>query len=113
MSKFFTFADRFVTCCFFGDDDEAYKITLTVCDDTDRKISECADLFHKADAAKDFDARQKAYKKALIHLIGEDHVNALLSKTDNPDCFAIFEVYQYIINEYRDAKVKKLTASAR
>ena len=111
MTKFFTFADRFVPVQFF-DGDDAVKLTLRISDDTDKRLLQASAAFVAADKNQEMDKRRVAYLAALEDFIGEEKTKAILSRTDEPDCFAIYSVFRYLIDAYGAQKTKNLSASA-
>lgn len=110
MAKFFTFADRFVPIQFF--DEDPVKLTLKISDETDKRIIKAQEAFIAADKHQDMDKRRDAYRAALAGFIGKENVEAILSRTDEPDGFAIYSVYKYLLDAYGAQKAKNLSASA-
>lgn len=110
MKPYFTFLDRVVPVTFF--EDEPVTLTLLISDQTDRKIIDCSQAFLAADKGEQ-DERLAKYEAALARFIGAENAEKILSRTQQRDCFAVFEVYNYLLNAYKDAKTKKLTGSAR
>lgn len=111
MAKFFTFADRFCKMQFFEED--PVVVTLFIGDDLDKNIVESGALIEKADKLSDLDKRCAMYRQALELLIGADKTDAILTRADTLDSFAILAVWNYILQSVRDQKVKNLAASAR
>jgi hypothetical protein len=112
MTKFFTFADRFVPVQFF-DGDEAVKVTMKISDETDKRLIKASEAFVAADKNTDMDKRREAYRAALEGILGAEKSEAILSHADEPDCFAIYSVYQHLLREYGAAKTKNLSGSGR
>ena len=110
MAKFFTFADRFVPIQFF--DEDPVKLTLKISDETDKRIIKAQEAFLAADKHQDMDKRRDAYRAALEGFIGKENVEAILSRADEPDGFAIYSVYKYLLDAYGAQKAKNLSASA-
>ena len=111
MNKFFTFADRYVPVQFF--EDQPVKLTLTISNDTDRRILDCGRAFAEADKKQDMEQKAQRYREILGGFIGAEHVDAILDRADVQDAFAVFEVYNYICTAYQEAKRKKLMGSVR
>lgn len=111
MSKFFTFADRFVPIQFF--DENPVKLTLKISDETDKRLVKASEEFIAADKLRDLDKRRVAYLAALEGFIGAEHAESILSRTDEPDCFAIYSVFKYLLDTYGAQKAKNLSASAQ
>lgn len=111
MGKFFTFADRFVRVRFFEDD--PVVLTLTISDDTDKRILDSAALIAAADKKGDVDQRRSGYRTALVRLIGDEKATAILERADEADGFAILSAYRYILDAYAAQKAKNLSAPAR
>ena len=112
MAKFFTFADRFVPVQFF-DGEDAVKITMKISDETDKRILDADAAFIAADKHTDMAKRRDAYRAALEGFLGREKVDAILSRTDEQDSFAIYSVYKYLLNAYGAAKAKNLSGSGR
>ena len=112
MSKFFTFADRFVPVQFF-DGEDAVKITMKISDETDKRILKASEAFVAADKNTDMAKRRDAYRAALESFLGAEKADAILSHADEPDCFAIYSVWQHLLREYGAAKTKNLSGSGR
>ena len=110
MAKFFTFADRFVPIQFFEED--PVKLTLKISDETDKRLLKASEAFVAADKQQDMDTRRDAYRTALESFIGKENADAILSRTDEPDCFAIYSVFKYLVDTYGAQKAKNLSASA-
>lgn len=108
---FFTFCDRAVPIQFF--EEEPVKLTLIVSDKTDQKILDCYRDFAEADKQTTPEKRRAHYEAALQSFLGKENADKLLSRTEKCDCFAIMEIFNYILAEYREAKAKKLNGSAR
>lgn len=112
MAKFFTFADRFVPVTFF--ETNPVKLTLKISDETDKRLLAVSQAFVDADkVTTDLDKRCKLYREALESFIGADKTDAILSRADEVDCFAVYSVYKFLIDAYAAQKVKNLGASAR
>lgn len=107
---FFTFCDRAVPVRFF--EDEPITVTLLISDRTDQSILDCYRAFAEADKLTP-DKRLGGYEAALREFIGAEHADRLLERMDQRDCFAVIEVFQYLLAEYREAKTKKLNGSVR
>lgn len=107
---YFVFMDRVVPVEFF--EEEPVQLTLLISDKTDKKISDCAQRFLKADE-KPVEKRLQLYETALADFIGEEKADAILTRTEARDCFAVYEVFCYILNTYKDAKTKKLAGFGR
>ncbi len=102
MSKYFTFVDRDITIEFFEKD--PVRIVLLIGDDADKKLLE---MGRKLDAATSFEEG----KAALADLIGTENVEAIVSRAKIADTYALVQVANYIIQEYRDGKGKNLLAA--
>ena len=111
MAKFFTFADRFVPVQFF--DEDPITLTLKISDETDKRLIQAGKGIDDADKLTDMDKRRAAYRAVLEDFIGAEKTEAILSRTDEPDCFAIYSVFKYLLDVYGAQKVKNLSASAR
>ena len=111
MAKFFTFADRFVPIQFF--DEDPVNLTMKISDETDKRLVKASEGFVAADKLQDLDKRREAYRAALESFIGAEKAEAILSRTDEPDCFAIYSVFKYLLDTYGTQKAKNLSASAR
>lgn len=107
---FFTFCDRAVPVQFF--ENEPVKVTLIISDKTDQRILDCYRAFAEADKLPP-EKRLAGYEDALRTFLGRENADRLLSRMEECDCFAVTEVFTYILTEYREAKTKKLNGSAR
>lgn len=112
MTKFFTFADRFVPVQFF-DGADAVNLTLKISDETDKRIMKASEAFVAADKHTDMSKRRDAYRAALEGFIGKEKTDAILCHADEQDSFAVYSVYKYLIDAYGAAKTKNLSASGR
>ncbi len=99
MGKYFTFVDRFLPIEFFEKD--PVKITLQISDTTDKRLVE---MGRKMDAAATFEDG----KAALAEVIGAESLDAILSRTEAPDQFALLQITYYILQAYREGKAKNL-----
>lgn len=109
--KMFKFTDRVVRISFFEED--PIVTSLTICDQTDHDLMAVGQKMVDADRVADMDARRAAYQQALESVLGRTCVEQILSRTDTPDCFAIYSVFKYVLDCYGEQKRKKLMASVR
>lgn len=112
MAKFFNFANREVSVCFF-EGQEAVKVKLTISDETDQRFVKGAALLERGTKADSIDERKALWIEAVDAIIGAQQRQAILDKAPVQDCFAVAEVYRYLVDAYGGAKVKNLSASAR
>ena len=109
--KFFRFADRFVPIRFF--EDETCTVTLKICDETDKRIIAVGGKIAAADKLTNTEKKLTMYREALDLLIGEENAETILAHADEPDCFAIGSVINYVFACYGEQMRKKLSASVR
>lgn len=109
MAKFFTFADRTIPVQFF--EENPVSLMLTASDETDARLLESAGLLQEGDKQATVEARLSLYRRAVENLIGPEKTKEILSRADNADGYAVYSVYRYLLNAYREGKSKNLTAS--
>lgn len=97
--KFFTFVDREVEINFFEDD--PITMTMTVCDETDRKLSLCGEQLSKA-------GDYAAQKKALSELIGQKTLEKILDRAPFQDSYALIQAAHHITECYLEVRTKNL-----
>lgn len=112
MSKFFEFSSREVRVRFF-DGPGAVVVQLTISDETDKAFLHGAELLKKGTEADDIQQRLSLWTEAVDTLIGEEARKQILAHAPKQDCFAVAEIYRYVVDRYGVAKVKNLSASAR
>lgn len=99
MAEYFDFVDRTVEVVFFEED--PITVTLTVSDDSDKKMTEYAE---RVKAAQTYEDR----KAALGDLIGKDALEQILTRAPIQDSYALIQVEEHIAEKYLDAKAKNL-----
>lgn len=104
----FSFSDRLAEINVFD-----VKICVTIGDTVERKLLDSSKLLAEAARLTDIDARLKKCREALNLLIGAPTAEQILSHAEIVDCFAITEVWRYVVGAYREAEAKKITASTR
>ncbi len=110
MGKCFAFSSRAVKMEFF--EEKPIVITAFIGDDMDKRIMDSGKLIAQAD--KDgTDGRMEKYTAALALLVGKEKTAELLSRAPEQDYFSVLELWQYIVNCYREQKTKNLSAPAR
>ena len=112
MAKFFRFADRAVPIRFFEGQDEI-TVTLTISDQTDTAFVRGAELLKAGTESRDVRRRKELWTEAVDALIGKENREKILGHSRDQDCFALAEIYRYVVDAYGEAKVKNLSASAR
>ena len=112
MSKFFQFSSREVRVQFF-DGPGSVVVPLTISDETDKAFLRGAELLKKGTEAGDIQHRLSLWTEAVDTLIGEDARKRILALAPQQDCFAVAEIYRFVVDAYGAAKVKNLSASAR
>lgn len=112
MAKFFNFASREVNICFFEGKD-AVKVQLLISDETDQRFVKGAELLERGTKADSIEERKRLWIEAVDALIGPEARQGILDNAPVQDCFAVAEVYRYLVDAYGGAKVKNLSASAR
>lgn len=104
----FAYSKRLVPLTFFEED--PITVTLTIGDKADKAIVDSAAMIEQADRSG-MDGRADAYHKALALLITDEKAEAILARGEG-DSFAALEVWNYVVQSYRAAKTKNLTAPA-
>lgn len=112
MAKFFSFTDRSVPVQFL-DGPAAVTVKLTISDETDRIFVRAAELVKAGAETSDVRRRMELWIQAVDTLIGTDARGKILEHAPVLDCFAVAELYRYLVDTYAAAKVKNLSASAR
>ena len=112
MAKFFSFASREVKVCFF-DGKDAVTVKLVISDETDQRFAKGAELLERGTKADSVAERKMLWIEAVDALIGAEQRQAILDKAPVQDCFAVAEIYRYLVDAYGGAKVKNLSASVR
>ena len=112
MSKFFHFSSREVRVQFF-DGPGAVVVSLTISDETDIAFVRAAELIKQGTETGDVQQRLSVWTEAVDALIGEDARKQILAQAPHQDCFAVAEIYRFVVDAYGAAKVKNLSASAR
>ena len=112
MAKFFNFASREVNVFFFEGKD-VVKVRLVISDETDQRFAKGAELLERGTKADSIDERKALWIEAVDAMIGAEQRQAILDKAPVQDCFAVAEIYRYLVDAYGGAKVKNLSASAR
>lgn len=112
MAKFFNFASREVKVCFF-DGKDAVTVKLVISDETDQRFVKGAELVERGTKADSIDERKALWLDAVDAIIGAEPRQAILDRAPVQDCFAVAEVYRYLVDAYGGAKVKNLSASVR
>lgn len=112
MSKFFQFSSRKITVQFFSGANAVF-VPLTISDETDKAFVRGAELLKKGTEAADIQQRLGFWTEAVDALIGEDARKRILAQAPEQDCFAVAEIYRYVVDTYGAVKVKNLSASAR
>lgn len=108
--KRFAYSDRAVRMEFF--EEEPIVITAFISDDMDKRIMESGKLIAQADK-EGTDGRMEKYTAALEQLVGKEKAAQLLSRAPEQDYFSVLELWQYIVNCYREQKTKNLSAPVR
>lgn len=112
MAKFFSFAERIAPVQFF-DGPAAVTIKLTISDETDEAFVRAAEMVKAGAETPDVQRRFELWLQAVDTLIGEEARGKILDHAPVRDCFAVAELYRYLVDTYAAAKVKNLSASAR
>lgn len=99
MATPFTFVDRDTEIIFFEED--PVTITMTVCDETDKKLAAYAEAVKK-------DRSYAGCKKAMAALIGKDNLEKILKRAPVEDGYALLQVERHIGESYAEAQAKNL-----
>lgn len=100
MATPFTFVDRDVEIIFFEQD--PVTITMTVSDETDKKLAEYAGAVKK-------DRSYASCKKAMEGLIGKENLAKILKRAPVEDGYALLQVERHIGETYAEAQAKNLS----
>lgn len=111
MAKIFAYAKRACKVQFFEED--PVVATIFVGDESDKLCLKGARLIEEGDKCVTFDGRMEKYKEAVELFLGTEKTDAILERAEEKDCFALLEIWQFIVTSLREHKVKNLTASAR
>lgn len=102
-TKYFSFVDRFLPIHFF--EEEPVTVTLTICDQMDKKIDDTNAKYQKLNSAEE-------KRQALVELIGEENVEKICSRFEEVDSYVLDQILLYILAEYVGGKRKNLQAAA-